>query len=290
MKNNINFSNFNQKLWNSGIITKISQMRIDTLSRINQRYLERRNISIFHTSGSFHIDNSLSNLINKSNLLNFGENLINIQQYIRQWELNIRYFASNLNPAASVGGFITTNVIKSVYGSMGASLWALSVYDTANILMSGAITFMSTIYTLGSAAQIINPPVYHTKITPWGREGFSSYSIPVGHVKWQETLYTSASHWWKERNIVRIHTDFIKSKYGTFKHQVITTTPASSPFERFIAHHLPLGNYFDPGRTIIHEIRTHYFVIHETWTRYSYTHVPISNYRLPSWNNLWSQY
>jgi len=63
-KSHVLFSNFDQRFQHADIMTKMPQMRFDTFSRMNERYLDAPKIDTFQSSRSVYTDSSLSNLTN----------------------------------------------------------------------------------------------------------------------------------------------------------------------------------------------------------------------------------
>lgn len=172
-----------------------------------------------------------------------------IEPQIWQWELNRSAELSNKyisrlpdNPMVDMGGSITTTDL---------GIGAHPAYGIANTTGSAVITGMETIDRVGTSMQIMNPPIYLDEKTSWGWQGEGAYSIPGGHVHYQETLDTSASRWWESGNITQTHTDWIEANTGNYIRHVETITPATNPFERFMMHHYPVDSYFEPGQTIM---------------------------------------
>ena len=181
--------------------------------------------------------------------------------------------------AVSIGGWVTTRTIGQIYRSMGGTFQDIAnvyraaqglppsyevlrstamgsqVWGTATQITSAGITFMKTIDRVGTSMQVMNPPIYlqnnpgkgmYAEKTSWGWIGKGSYSIPEGHVYYQEILKTAGPG-----PITRTHTDWAVTNTGNYVRQVEIKTPVTSGFERFMMYHYPPGNYFDPKTSTI---------------------------------------
>jgi len=183
-----------------------------------------------------------------------------IQSQIRRWELEStaqigRISQLPTNPwtdiGTSVAGKITIDSIGSMYGSMGRR---------AGTIMGSAIGAADTLYKtidyVGRSMQTINPPRYLQHRTSWGSFGHGSFEIDGMRVTYYEALDTSASHWRKPGSITRRHAEHISTDFGDYYRTMEITTPATSPFERFMMHNYPVGSYFDPMETTIRTTTT----------------------------------
>ena len=213
-----------------------------------------------------------------------------IGSQIRQWEqdsittISNRYMSQlPTNPwpdiGTSVAGKITIDSIGSMYGSMGRRAGAIM-----GSAIGAADTLYKTIDYVGRSMQTINPPRYLQRRTSWGSFGHDSFEIDGMRVTYYEALDTSASHWHKPGSITRRHAEHISTDFGDYYRTMEITTPATSPFERFMMHNYPVGSYFDPVETTIRTTTT----IHEKYRIESYGGIdritPLPDTGMGNWN------
>jgi hypothetical protein len=220
---------------------------------------------------------SLTNLKNSFNNWPFRDSFNGIESQIRQWELDAStrlsdFYVSELvkktDPWVGLWADVTlgleqnlfrdnintqlnlANLYRNLQGlpTLGAhpSAWAAEVFGFATTGMSSAVNFFQTVDYLGTSMQIMNPPIYLDRITPFGSAGAGMFSIPGGRGFYQEKLFTG-----DPGPIVRWHDDQIFTAQGVYDRTITIKTPATSGFERFMLHHFPLGNYFDPETSIM---------------------------------------
>jgi hypothetical protein len=159
---------------------------------------------------------------------------------------------------------LRNTAIKTELG-MGIKMTSLGpLWTPVSTIHTGVDTFYKTVDRVGKSMQIMNPPTYLKQKTPWGVIGEGSYNVPGGRISYYEILDTSATHWRQPGTINRIHVDYAETDFGTYVRHVETRTPASSPFERFMMHHYPVGSYFEPSKTIIAETTSYDLTYRET--------------------------
>lgn len=142
----------------------------------------------------------------------------------------------------------------------------LRIYGSTMTVMGVGIqavdTFLKTTDYIGTSMQIMDPPIYLqnnpelgqvAKFTPSSEkilgipisgiwEGYGSYSIPGGSVKYEETFQTTGPG-----PITKSHTDWINSDIGTYYRHTEIKTPVINKFERFAPTRYPLGSgYWNP--------------------------------------------
>ncbi len=216
------------------------------------------------------------------NLQNTSLSYDDVWQQSRQWELNsgmdirdeyISALPNIDNPQTSPVLGASSNVVSTSANGMAETYfeWAYGsagncvsrMYTTTSTIMGtmvgAADQFRQTLDYIGTSMQVMNPPVYlkndpergmYASRTSWGLEGHGSYPIKNGTAYYRETLNTSASKWNEPGNIIRTHTDDIKTDYGTYYRHVEIITPATSFAERFMMHNYPVGDYYSENSTI----------------------------------------
>ncbi len=173
---------------------------------------------------------------------------------------------------------IMKGTVKAGAKTMKAYIGAFAKYPSMKYGISVAgkgAQFMKALRHYGTAAMIINPPTYLQEKTSTGWHGQGEIALDGGTHRFEETLTTSADHWWENGEMTRHHRNTTTTPYGKATFEETRSTPAGSFFERFIAHQFPTGGLFDPQKTRI-ETKTTSHMKYREITQGGVTHrIPI---------------
>ena len=175
--------------------------------RIAEWRLMNKNKGETQVEPTVYVSSSLSRMVEKENSKGVGvvsglmafDNNYWIESQIRNWEqiesveMSSKYMSRlvlHSNPWTDIAGDITIKAVGMGYQLGNPPPIASVTYNVASTVTGASITGIETINRIGTATQIINPPIYLNEKTPWGWKGQGFYPIQGGHVYYQETFKT----------------------------------------------------------------------------------------------------
>jgi hypothetical protein len=142
------------------------------------------------------------------------------------------YYYSQPTNSAIMSAKRGAKIYNDTWKAMG------TVIDVADKI---CLNFQRTVGYVGTAMQVMNPPIYLHEKTPYGWIGSGTYSTPNGIYNYNQNLTTT-----NRGSITRFHEEWGSTKFGNYSRQEVMVTPTLNKFESNMMNLFPVGSYFDP--------------------------------------------